>query len=468
VVHNEPAVRNLAAEALGRLCKSAGTDFATREISYLIDTIVANREPAARAGCSLALGCIHAQLGSMAAGLHIKKIVSILSSLAGDPHPDVHYWALQGLTKVADSSGLAFSAYVSGILGLAAQLYVVDTHNDETATLLFSNLEVDQPTSTAITSCINALINALGPDLQDQAKTRNMILTLTYQFGMETLPSTVTTGLKCLEHLCLYVPGHISYKPYVRQLQLRINSDDPDVRDAALTGLYNAMRKGAEEVIRTADESLEDQIWLVMDETYGQGVVKNIIQDWAEQSGLQMLDTWLKRIQHVLTTVKTHRIVPAASEKPKEANGELDIQDEDVAGLNASSGTEKNGADAVASSKQELLRWQARLAAMDALNEILRRTEKHVIQQDNSAVLATLQPRLAQVIRIAFSASTASVIEIRVRGIQIIGRILKVSGSQLNSINDMLIHDRFSAVYLIPTFQKLHYSNSTKRKLAPH
>lgn len=388
-----------------------------------METIIANREPPARAGCAAALGCIHSQLGSMAAGFHIKNIVGILSSLAGDPHPIVHFWAVQALAKVAESSGLAFSAYVSSTLGLAAQLYVVDTHNEETSNQLFSNMEIDQPTSTAVAKCINSLINALGPDLQDQAKTRNMILTLTYQFQLESLPLTITTGLQCMEHLSLYIPGHISFKPYVRQLQARIGSDDPDIRDAALTGLYNAMRKGAEEVLRTADSSLEDEIWLVMDETLGEGVVKNIIHDWAEQSGLQMIETWLKRIHSVLTRVKTKRI---EAEKPKDTNGEVNLQDEEVAGFNAVSQAERNGADAPASAKQELLRWQARLAAMDCLSDILRRAEKEIAQHDDSPVLKALQPRIADVIRIAFSASTASVIEIRIRGIQIIGRILQV------------------------------------------
>jgi len=456
-VHDEPAVRNLGAEALGRLCQSAGTDFSTKEISYLVDTIVSNREPNARAGCALALGCINTQLGGMAAGLHIKNIVGILSSLAGDPHPTVHFWALQALAKVADSSGLAFSAYVSSTLGLAAQLYVAETHGEETSSQLFSNIEVDQPTSSAVSDCINSLINALGPDLQDQAKTRNMILTLTFQFGMETSPLVITTGLKCLEHLCLYVPGHISFKPYIRQLQLWMTSEDPDIRDAALNGLHNAMRKGAEEVIRTADASLEDQIWLVMEDAYGRGMIKNIIQDWAEQSGVQMLDIWLKRIHQVLTRVKTHRIdISSTSGQQTEKNGELELQDEDVAGLNASSQVDKNGQEMTASSKQELLRWQARLAAMDCLNEILRKIERDVAKHDDASVLAILQPRIADVIRIAFSASTASVIEIRIRGIQLIGRILQVWQESVMTIQPPLTMYRSSDECPILIFLKLH------------
>jgi hypothetical protein len=37
------------------------------------------------------LGCIHSQIGGMAAGLHLKTIVGVLMSLCNDPHPVV-YW----------------------------------------------------------------------------------------------------------------------------------------------------------------------------------------------------------------------------------------------------------------------------------------------------------------------------------------------------------------------------------------
>lgn len=365
----------------------------------------------------------------MAAGYHLKKIVGVVTSLASDPHPIVHFWALDALCKVADSAGLAFSPFVSSSLGMLAQLYVFESHSEETGSLASSNMEVELPTGAVIARCIDSMINALGPDLQDQSKTRNMILTLTYQFQLESSPLITTESLKCLEHLSMYAPGHISFGPYVRQLHAKMISQEPDVREAALNGLYNAMRKGAEEVIRTADPALEGQLWLTLHEMYGHGIIRNIIHDWVEQSGLQNISVWIKRIQKVLTMIR-----PVMKEETQvqasRANKRVDLEDEEVAGFNVVSKGETEGSVGTTNNSQELLRWQVRYTAMTCLNEILEKVSKEVTIREESNMTARLQPCIADIVRIAFSASTAEVVEMRICGIQIIGHVLHVSNSQ--------------------------------------
>ncbi|KAB8291869.1 hypothetical protein EYC80_006649 [Monilinia laxa] len=124
VVHQDQYVRHIGYESLARLCNSSGNTYTNQEIKHLIDTIVSNREPSARAGCAMALGCIHSQVGGMAAGFHLKTILGILMSLCNDPHPTVHIWALESLSRVADSAGLTFSGYVASTLGMLCQLIV--------------------------------------------------------------------------------------------------------------------------------------------------------------------------------------------------------------------------------------------------------------------------------------------------------------------------------------------------------
>ncbi len=107
VMHADPFVRTLGVEAMGRMCNLFGSPFTNSRVKQLVDTIVANRDPNVRAGCALALGSIHAQVGGMAAGFHLKTIVGVLLSLCNDPHPTVHFWAMQALIKVADSAAAA-------------------------------------------------------------------------------------------------------------------------------------------------------------------------------------------------------------------------------------------------------------------------------------------------------------------------------------------------------------------------
>ena len=374
----------------------------------------------------MALGCINSELGGMAAGLHMKNILGILTSLASDSHPAVHFWALDALSKVADATGLAFSAYVSSSLGMLAQLYVSESHAEEASSLTTSNMETDMPSLTALTRCIDSMINILGPDLQDNAKTRNMILTLTYQFQTEASPLIASQSLKCLEDLSMYAPGHISFQPYVRQLQAKIDSDNPTIRLTALTGLYNAMKRGAEEVIDNAESRLEEQMWAILHESYGRGIMNDLIRDWVQQSGISHIDRWIQRIQSVLTKVKA-KTSASTSSQPKRTTTEPDLQDEEAAGFAASAPeTAKDDPNQPPEASQELLRWQVRNVVMQALNDILSGVAKDAAIDDESPNVEILQPRVAEIIKIAFSASTANVVEIRIQGIQILGRILQV------------------------------------------
>lgn len=64
----DACLRIVGVEAIGRMCNLFGNSFTNSQLRHLIETIVANRDPNVRAGCALALGCIHAQVGAMAAG----------------------------------------------------------------------------------------------------------------------------------------------------------------------------------------------------------------------------------------------------------------------------------------------------------------------------------------------------------------------------------------------------------------
>ncbi|CAI6333670.1 unnamed protein product [Periconia digitata] len=426
IVLPDPYVRNIAGEALGRLCSSSGNALTTTEVNYLVDQIVANREPNARSGYAVALGCIHSQLGGMAAGYHLKNILGILMSLSNDPHPVVHFWALDSLTRVADSAGLTFSAYVTSTLGMLAQLFGSDTHNEESASLASSNLELDLPTPAVIARCIDSTINVLGPDLQDVTKARDMIMTLIGLFNVESDELILIESLKCQEHLSLYAPGHMHFALYVKQLQQAIESPSEKIRDMAVDGLHNLMRRNTEEVIRTGDPGMEDQLWHVLDRDPEHEVVRNIIRTWLQQTGLTDTASWVQRCHSILT--KTKKVAEAEEKtetKPK--GGQTDLQDEEVAGFAAAANAPGEDGAAVQKS-QELLKWQVRNFGMECLSELLAMITKEATFRDEAACVLALQKRVADVVRIAFSASTAGVVQLRIRGLKIIDQVLKLFG----------------------------------------
>jgi HEAT repeat-containing protein 5 len=395
-------------------------------VDELIEHIIANREPSARSGNALALGHIYAQLGGMAAGLHLKKILGVLNSLSSDPHPTVHFWALESISRLSNSAGLNFAPYVTSTLGLLARLYITEHHNDEVGPVMFSNLEVDLPTAAVLARCVDSVINVLGPDLQDAVKARDLIMALIGQFETEKMELVLIESLKCQEHLSLYAPGHINFSEYVTRLQVDLDSDFSSIRSTAVDGLHNLMRRDADGVVSAAQPGLEDRLWLVLDKAPENDGVKNIMRNWLHQTGLSHTALWVQRCNVVLTkiTMKAPTKPPLqTTTKPAVAT---DLQDEEIAGFATASGVPVEDDGTAGSSSQELLRWQTRSFAMDLLAQLLTMGARDAAVHDGSRAEAALQGKVADVIRIAFSASTTGVIALRIRGLQIINQLLKV------------------------------------------
>ncbi|KAB8263979.1 armadillo-type protein [Aspergillus pseudonomiae] len=426
VTDADPVVRTIGVEALGRLCESSGNTFTTSQINWLVDTIVDNREPNARAGCAAALGCIHSQVGGMAAGLHLKTIVGVLMSLCNDPHPVVHFWALGGLERVANSAGLTFSPFVSSSLGMLAQVYYADTHNEESATLATSNIEMSYLTPIVISRCVDSLINVLGPDLQDIAKTRNLILTLLRQFQLEDNPALVSESSKCLDHLSLYAPNYVDFSGYVKRLQTELAADNLLMRDVAIRGLSNLMKRDSVSVLEAAP-ALEEDIWLAFDDTPDNANLRSMIQDWLQQTALEETELWVQRFHNTLT--KTRGKVEEPPPTPAVKSAVNDIPDDEVAGFaSAIAGAGQSDVVNEAVPGQELLKWQTRNFVLSCLSELLATVEQEILPDQTIPAELALQQRVGDIVRMAFSASTANVIELRVWGLKILDQVLRMFG----------------------------------------
>lgn len=426
LLDQDPHVRHLAYEALGRLCNSSGNSFTANEVNSLIDTIVTKREPNIRAGCAMGLGSIHYQVGGMAAGFHLKKIHGILMSLCSDPSPVVHSSAIEALSKVADSAGLTFSAYVSSTLGLLAQLWTCDSHSEESALVSTSNAEMEDPTAVALANCVDTLINVLGPDLQDMTKPRELMMTLLRQFDRDDQALVQARSLRAWEHTYLYDPLHVELGVYVRQLQRHLESSNAALKDNAIDGLYNLMRRDAEQVLAVAQSGLEDQIWQALNNDPGHEGIRNIVLSWLSQSTMTETDKWISRCQQVLTKTAVSQSEAVPPPDPKSAAP--DLQDEEIAGFAAAESKDQEGAGIFEAAK-ELLRWQVRSFAMQCLSDLVATVGKDFDLDPDAAAGHALQNRIADVIRLAFLASTASVTELQVGGLRLIDQILRMFGT---------------------------------------
>ncbi|KIW75687.1 hypothetical protein Z517_10429 [Fonsecaea pedrosoi CBS 271.37] len=424
--NSDPILRHIAARAIGRICNLAGTQFTNREVKVLIDTIVANRDPSARAGCALALGYIHSEVGAMAASLHIKSIVGVLLSLCSDSHTIVHYWALKGLLLVAESAGLAFSTYATSTLGLLAQLYSSDTHNEEAVSVATSNLELELFTPLALAQCVDSIINVLGPDLQDVSKARNLILVLIGYLQKEPSARLRSASYQCLRHLCMYAPAHLQFAKYVLDLQTNISSDEDLLQSAAIKGLGELMKRNSSEVARVATSKLGDDLWARLDDNPENKSLQGMLQNWMQQTILVDTAAWIDKCQSILSRTRTKASAPSRVATAKTAMP--DLADEEVAGFAAAAAAAQGDAPDAAPEGQEFLRWQTRDFAMRLLSESMDIIQAAMSPDRVISAEEVLQSKIADVIRVAFSASTANVVELRIWGLRIIDQILKLFG----------------------------------------
>lgn len=427
VLDSDQYVRSLGYAGMARLCNVYGNAFTNNEVKFLVDTIVSNREPSARAGCAMALGSIQTKVGGMAAGYHLKTILGILMSLCNDPHSTVHYWALEALSLASDAAGLSFAGYVPSTLGMLAQLYVSETHHCEVSSSITMNLEMDLSTTSAIAKSVDSLINVLGPDLQDSTKSRELIFTLVGQFKVENELQVQRAALSCLEHLSLYAPGHMQFGEYVRLLQKYLNSDKVTLRNIAVDGLYNIMKREPRDVLREAEDGFEEQIWRVLDTVPSHDGIRNLIRNWMLQTCLVETDAWLLRFQAVLKMTRARSKGQEEASKSK-SGGVPDLDDEEVAGFAAASGAVKQDKENPASSEVEPLRWQVTTFAISCMHDLFLLVSKDVMTNGYSQAQVALQAKVADVVRMAFSASTSSVSELRVWGLKIIGAVLRMFG----------------------------------------
>ncbi|KAF4473373.1 omega-conotoxin-sensitive calcium channel alpha-1 subunit rbB-I, partial [Fusarium agapanthi] len=427
VLDPDEHVRSLGYAATARLCNVYGNGFTNNEIKYLVDTIVGNREPSARAGCAMALGSIQTQVGGMAAGYHLKTILGILMSLCNDPHPVVHFWALEALSLAADASGLSFAGYVPSTLGMLVQLYVSETHHAEISSAITMNLELELSTTSAIARCVDSLINVLGPDLQDATKSRELIFTLVNRFREEDDWLVQRAALGCLEHVSLYAPGHMQFADYVKLLQKYLMFESTTLRDVSVDGIHNMMKRNPQDVLREAEAGFEEQLWLVLDTVPSHDGIRNIIRNWMHHTCLTETNAWLQRFQAVLKMTRA-RPKTEDTQSGSKGSGLPDLQDEEVAGFAAAAGAAKDEKETKATSEVEPLRWQVTTFALSCIDEMFLIIAKDVTANGESKAQSDLQGKVADVVRMAFSASTSGVLELRIWGLKIIGDILKMFG----------------------------------------
>jgi hypothetical protein len=430
LVDGDPVLRLASCESLGRLVSLTSTSFLTSQIQLLVDQVVNNRDPNGRAGCALAFGAIYAHIGGLAAGSLLKTIVNVLMSLSNDPHPIVHYWALHALSRVINSASLAYAPFVSGTLGMLLKVYLLESHEPEGGSLSNANLSGDYPAYPVVCQIIDAVITILGPDIQESPRTRILVLNLVHEFSVEAHEAICVEALKCIQHFLMFAPEHVSIPELVGRFRAHLSSHRRPLKLASINALYQLVQRDALAMSKLGGDRLVEDLFGMLDDDSSVEGVKSVISSWLQQTVLHNPSAWIDLCQRIMArTTASQRVADAAATRGN-------LRDDEGDSLNIGAGQDKTGTRG----SHLISRWRTQLFALHCLHDICTIVSQSGRKEHIDMVFAKslgittsdlLVSRVPDLIKMAFTASTAYVSEIRLEGLVVLRDVIEVISTYL-------------------------------------
>ena len=417
-------LRSAASESIGRLASLAGTNFLTSQIKLLVDQVVNNRDPHGRAGCALAFGAIYSHVGGLAAGPLLKTTVNVLMSLSNDPHPVVHFWALNALSRVINAASLAYAPFVSSTLGMLLKAYLLESHEREGGSLTNANLSGDYPAYPVVCQIIDAVITVLGPDMQESSRTRTLVLNLVHEFSLEDDEGICVEAIKCIQHFLMFSPEHVNIPDLVDQFRGHLSSSRRPLKLASINALYQLVQKDALSMSKIGGDRLVEDLFGMLDDDSSVEGVRNVISSWLQQTVVHNPSAWIDLCQRIMSRT-------TASQQVADAAARQNLRDDEGESLNF--GMTQEGSD---TGRTHLTsRWRTQLFSLQCLHSICTivasssRREHLDIAFARSRGISTsglLVSRVPDLIKMAFTASTAYVTEIRLEGLVVLRDVIQV------------------------------------------
>lgn len=424
MIEGDPVLRSASCEAIGRMASLSDATFLTGQIKLLVDQVVSNRDPHGRAGCALAFGSIYSHVGGMAAGPLLKTTVNVLMSLSSDPHPVVHFWSLTALGQVINAASLTYASFVSSTLGLLLKVYMLESHELEGGNVTNANTSGDYPAYPVLCQIIDAVITILGPDIQDSPRTRTLLLNLVHEFLLEENDDICVEAIRCIQHFLMFAPEHVQLPDLVSRFRSHLSSSRRPLKLASINALYQLVQKDALAMSKLGGDRLVEDLFGMLDDDPSVEGVRNVITSWLQQTVVHNPSAWIDLCQRIMSrTTASQQVVDAASKRGV-------LRDDEGESLNFGS------AESSKSGTHLTSRWRTQLFALQCLHTtctIISQSgrREHVdlafALQCGSSTSGLLVSRVPDLIRMAFTASTAYVTEIRLEGLILLRDVIQVA-----------------------------------------
>nr|ODO00955.1 clathrin-coated vesicle protein [Cryptococcus depauperatus CBS 7855] len=453
-----PSIRSTSAKALGLLSSFASPTQFSSQVQWLVDQVVENRSPDVRAGCALTFGTIYAHVGSLAGGPILKTAVNILMSLAADPHPIVHYHAMDALARVVDAANLTYEPFVFSTLGMLANVYLLETHEPEGGSLGSVNLRGDLPAYQVVCRVLHALIGVLGPELQEPGKARSLVFLLVNEFGEETNEGLAVEAIKCVQQFLMFAPTAIDTPKLVTTFRTHLASPRRPLKVASITALYQIVQRDPLLISKIGGNQLVEDLFGLLDDDPSIEGVRQVITSWLKGTAGIMPSGWIDLCQRVMTRTAAQKAVTKASQQQilQISSGPAFVDDE---------GESLGAANSVLGSNTLSSRWRTQLFALQCLHDIVQSVSQSNRPEHFDPILAhkmgtnhkhMLWSRVADLIKMAFSASAAGVMEVRLAGLIVLRDVIEMfsAARDLDFESALLLeqHQAPIAAALTPSF----------------
>jgi len=283
----------------------------------------------------------------------------------------------------------------------------------------------DFPAYPVVCDIIDAVITILGPDIQESVRTRTLVLNLVHEFSLEEDEGICVEAIKCIQHFLMFAPEHVQIPELVDRFRGHLSSSRRPLKLASINALYQLVQKDALSMSKLGGDRLVEDLFGMLDDDSSVEGVRNVISSWLQQTVVHNPSAWIDLCQRIMSrTTASQQVADAAASKP------MNTRDDEGESLSVgmTQGTE-------AGSSRLTSRWRTQLFALQCLHNICTivarsgRREHLDIPFARSLGLSTsnlLVSRVPDLIKMAFTASTAYVTEIRMEGLVVLRDVIQV------------------------------------------
>jgi hypothetical protein len=221
----------------------------------------------------------------------------------------------------------------------------------------------------------------------------------------------------------MFAPSEVDTPKLLQTFRGHLASTRRPLKVAAITALYQIVQRDAVLISKLGGNQLVEDLFGLLDDDPSIEGVRNVITSWLQQTAATLPSGWIDLCQRIMTRTAAQKRAQAPTQA---ASGPAFNDDEG----------ESFAAGAANTSSALSSRWRTQLFALQCLHNI-------VIAVADSGRLEHFDPlfakraglnprqmlfsRVADLIRMAFSASAALVMEVRLQGLVVLRDVIEVS-----------------------------------------